>query len=246
LLLVVIGQGLRVAFTSPRLRLQEVRVTGTRRLSPEEVTRLGHIRLGQNIFTINLLRISEQLMEEPAIQDAVVTRELPRTLAVDLKERVPAIHLLAKGEAPGSFQGFYADADGVVFERATTPQDKLPILEIPAADAPPIGRKLRPEWVRTVWDCERLAREARLGLRRMRVDGKGELWLNIEPYSAAQTPGRSLTVYIGRCTELPEKFRDVRQALNGWPDLPARAAYLNVMCAGSPSYGPLTENSASR
>jgi hypothetical protein len=75
----------------------------------------------------------------------------------------------------------------------------------------------------------------------MRVDASGELWLNVEATPTKQTAPAILKVRVGRSTELPEKFRDIRLALASRPDLPGSASYLDVMCAGRTAYAPLPE-----
>ena len=229
LLMALVTQCLRVGFASPRLELKEVRVSGTERFTPADVTALGAIRLGQNIFRANLSQISTRLEAEPVVREAVVTRELPHALQVEIRERVPAIQVIThKGY-------FHADADGVLFQQATSLTRELPQLGVPRKDVPPLGRKLRPEYVWSVKECVRLAEKEGVDLRFLRVDEAGELWLNIATYPTSGSGGR-LKVLIGRATELPEKFHDIHKALLGWPNLTTTAAYLNVMCAGRPAY----------
>jgi hypothetical protein len=236
LIVALAAQGLRVAFASPRLRLQEVRVTGTQRFTPEHVLRLGGIPVGQNIFRVNLVKVAERLQGEPVIQEAILTRELPGTLNVELRERVPAFQIRVAGQQAR----LEADREGVVFQRAQAPVGKLPLLEIPAKSLPALGQRVPQQWVRTVWECVKLAKKEQLTIRDMRVDEAGELWLNIATFPTSPEARPSLPVIVGRATELPEKFRNIRQVLQGVPDLTVSAQYLNVMCAGKPAYRPLS------
>jgi cell division septal protein FtsQ len=240
LALLLLLQGVRVAFSSPRLRLERVRLAGTHRYSPERVVNLGAVGLGENIFRVNLVRVSQQLRKEPVVAQAVVTRELPDTLLVEIQERKPALVVVSGG------QSFYADSAGIVFERTTAPKAGLPAIDIPAQDLPKLGAALHPEVAQSVWECVRLAKEERLSVRNMRIDEAGELWLNIETYPPGQATASILKVRVGRSNDLAEKFRDVRQALLGWPDLTATAAYLNVMCAGRPAYMRVSQETTAR
>lgn len=228
--LLLVSQSLRVAFTSPRLRLREVKVAGTQRLSPAEVQRVGQVPLGQNVFRCNLVHVSNQLRTDPIIKDAVVTRELPGTLRVVVTERVPAIQIMSGA------QRFDADTDGFVFQEAAALKRDLPLLQLPPAQLPGIGKSLAPELLRAARECSRLAKAQGLQLRNLRVDDGGELWLNVETSPHDPSAARALAVRLGRATDLPDKFRDIHQALLGWPDLTAKASYLNVMCAGRPAY----------
>jgi hypothetical protein len=102
---------------------------------------------------------------------------------------------------------------------------------------------LRPDLVTTLRQCNRLAKSERLALSKIRVDGQGELWLNVHvaPVQPGSTGlptaiGDALPVRMGRSVQLKEKFQDIRQVLQTWPELSTSANYLNVMCAGRPAY----------
>lgn len=228
--LLLVAQCLRIAFTSPRLRLQEVTVTGTQRLTPADVQKLGHVPLGQNVFRCNLVHVSNQLRTDPIIKDAVVTRELPGTLRVAVSERVPAIQVMSGVER------FDADERGFVFQKAGALKRDLPLLQLPASKRPAIGQSLDGNVLKAARECARLAKTQGLQLRNLRIDDAGELWLNVgtSPHDPSAT--RELAVRLGRATDLPEKFRDIHLILLGAPELTAKASYLNVMCAGNPYY----------
>jgi len=229
LVLVLVAQGMRVAFTSPKMRLTTVQVTGTRRFTPEQIIHMGRVPVSQNIFRVNLVRVSEALRQAPVIKNVAVKRELPNTLRIDVEERHPA--LLVRSDAGA----FHADNEGVVFERADGTAGKLPVLEMAADKVPPVGGKLGLTWVRTVSQCAQLAQKEHLTVEKLRVDEGGELWLNVGINSAGQAV--SLPVRLGRAADLPEKFRDIRLSLLGFKDKMAEAKYLNVMCAGRPALG---------
>jgi cell division septal protein FtsQ len=233
LALLLIAQSIRVAFTSPRLRLQEVRVTGTQRLSTADVQRLGAVPMGQNVFRCNLVRVSERIKQDPVIKSAVATRELPGTIHVTVRERVPALQVMSGA------QRFDADDEGFVFQRADALSKGLPLLQLPEKQLPVIGEVLPAPTLKAVRECVRLANEQGVQLRNLRVervDDAEELWLNVEISPKDLAAPRMLAIRLGRPTDLPEKFRDIHQVLLGRPNLTAECSFLNVMCAGSPSY----------
>jgi hypothetical protein len=240
LLLLLVAQCLRVAFTSPRLRLREIRVTGSSRLSVAQVRELGNIQLGENVFRVNLAQVSRRMLTEPYLRDAIVTRELPDAINVRLEERTPALQIACNGAI------FDADPDGVVFQRARQVAADQPLLEIPARELPPLGGKLLEKHLALIRECSDLAKQHRLAVHKLHIDEGEELWLNVATSGTpssdsgtsapADNPGpKELSVRLGRATELPEKFRDIQKALAGWPDLLSSANYLNVMCPGRPA-----------
>lgn len=232
LTLLLVGQSLRVAFSSPRLRLEHVQVSGTQRLAPDEVTRLGKIPLGANIFRVNLVEVSNQLRKDPVIKEAVVSRELPGTVIVEVRERKPAYQITSAGET------YNADAQGVVYERAKSLNPAFPRLDVPASALPAPGQALQPERLKALKDCVRLARLERVEVTKMRVDDIGELWLNVTTNTPGSSVPATLSFRVGRTTELPEKFRDIRRALSGFPNLAEKASLVDVMCPGRTAYVP--------
>lgn len=254
LMLVLIAQSLRVAFASPKLRLKEVSLQGTQRLTAADVVKLGHVPVGQNVFRVNLVKVAESLEKDPIVRRAIVTRDLPNRLNVEIKERKPVYQVSCAGAR------YDIDDEGVLFRQNKAYIQGKPILEVPENLLPKPGEKLRGDIAKAYDESGKLAKKNTLDLRHLRVDQGGELWLNIatspvksqpdgdsQQVAGAQTDGQNggqttaqtggrLKVRVGRFTDLPQKFRDIHQALQGWPDLTATAAHLDVMCPGRPAY----------
>lgn len=228
--LLLIAQALRVAFASPRMRLEKVELEGNTRFTVAQVTRLGQIGLGGNIFGVNLSRVADRLMQQPVIEEATLTRVLPNTLRVSIVERKPVL------QAETKIGRFYADKSGIVYERVPKRHPKLPTIGMPLPELPPLGQKLRPDLVKAVQECWKQAEAEKLQILYLRVDATQELWLNIATFPTRQTAAGRLKVRLGRATDLKEKFRDIRQALLLWPNLAATATHLDVMCPGRPAY----------
>lgn len=228
LAMLLVVQCLRAAFTSPRLELRAVRVSGTSRYAPAELVERAGVPLGENIFRVNLVEVSEVLKRDPVIREAVVSRELPGTLAIEIEERT-ATYLATSGSST-----YRVDPDGVVIEPARRPLPALPLLAVPPSELPEPGKGLRADFLSAFRECLRLAAEEGLNLGKVRIDEGGEVWLNFAV--GAPPAAQALRVRAGRPTELAAKFRDIRNAVVGWPDLPRKAEYLDVMCAGRPAY----------
>ena len=251
----LLAEGLRVAFWSPRLSLREVKLTGSTRYSAADLVRMGQIPVGRNIFGVNLARVHDRLLKDPVLGEVEVTRDFPDRLLISVVERVPALQITGAGKV------LHADREGVVFQTAPAARPELPTVELPGSRCPKLGDRLDPELNRAAWQCVGLARKEGLTARKLRVDGNGELWLHIvildgagnqRPAGDAQTESAprtasagsetaapalpaDLPVRLGRPTELAEKLRDVRMTLEGAPQV-ARATYLDVMSAGNPFF----------
>jgi cell division protein FtsQ len=96
-LALVIGTSVSVAYsvrhyalTSPRFSIQEVKLIGGKRVSPEQAQKQAGVTLGENVFGLDTAQAERKLLENPWIAEARVTRDLPRALRVEIREREPA------------------------------------------------------------------------------------------------------------------------------------------------------------
>jgi cell division protein FtsQ len=95
-LALVIGTSVSVAYsvrhyalTSPRFSIQEVNLQGGKRVSPEQARDQAGVVLGSNVFALDTALAERKLLENPWISEARVTRDLPRSLRIEIKEREP-------------------------------------------------------------------------------------------------------------------------------------------------------------
>jgi len=96
-LALVIGTSVSVAYsvrhyalTSPRFSIQEVHLIGGKRVAPQQAQDQAGVVLGSNVFALDTAVAEKKLLENPWISEARVTRDLPRTLRIEIKEREPA------------------------------------------------------------------------------------------------------------------------------------------------------------
>lgn len=76
-------------FASERLRVGRLEVRGSHFLSEGEVRELIGPAVGENILALDIEALKARLRASPWVADATVTRALPDTLRVDIRERVP-------------------------------------------------------------------------------------------------------------------------------------------------------------
>lgn len=93
-LALVIGTSVSVAYsvrhyalTSPRFSIQEVNLLGGKRVSPEQAQVQAGVVLGSNVFALDTALAERKLLENPWVSEARVTRDLPRSLRIEVKER---------------------------------------------------------------------------------------------------------------------------------------------------------------
>lgn len=94
----------RVLPALPGFEVQRVEVTGTRLLPPDEVVRSSGIRQGQSVWE-DEARWEEALEQHAVIESARVSRRLPRTLRVEVREKQPVAYLAEEVLTPVTSSG---------------------------------------------------------------------------------------------------------------------------------------------
>jgi len=107
---------------SDYFRARTIKISGNARLSTAEVLLKAGVQRGDNILALNLRLVRERLLEHAWIASARVTREIPQTLAIVIKEQEP----LARIDLG---RHFLLNTQGRVFKEAAAddPQD-LPLI----------------------------------------------------------------------------------------------------------------------
>ena len=114
LLAALVGTAVWLVYFSQVLDTRGVVVSGTRELTPDQVTAAAAVPLGRPLSRQRLDAIARRATALPQVSAAKVTREWPHTVRVTVTERVP---LLAVAQ-PGGF--LIVDKDGVVFAAKPT------------------------------------------------------------------------------------------------------------------------------
>jgi cell division protein FtsQ len=125
--------------------LKELKVRGTKRIPPSEITRLVESNTGKNIFTLDLEAMEKAVAGHPWLKGVKAHRELPHTIAFDIVEQ-NAKALLLIGHL------YLVNEEGQVFKRATMEEaeglavitgiDRLAFLNDPRATKERISRGL--------------------------------------------------------------------------------------------------------
>jgi cell division septal protein FtsQ len=99
-------------------------------IAPEQIRRWADVRLGDNLFVIDLTRVKRDLELVPAIQRVAVERCLPGTLRIHAQEREPVAQInttvVRSGAAPQTTV-FLLDAEGYVMLPLEARQRAFPV-----------------------------------------------------------------------------------------------------------------------
>jgi cell division protein FtsQ len=128
-LVAILGLGAGVFFalrdytrTSARFALSEIKVSGMKRKTQDDIIALSGLKKGDNIFQIDLNRAREKMLEDAWISDVSAVRVLPNQVVVQVTERKAAA-LVILGET------YLATREGYVFKRLMAGDDlDLPVI----------------------------------------------------------------------------------------------------------------------
>jgi cell division protein FtsQ len=82
-----------ITFT-PVFGARRIDVTGNRTLETEEVLAAAGLELGVNVAHLDTRAVEDRLRADPWVEEAIVERDLPGTIVVRVRERVPVATLL--------------------------------------------------------------------------------------------------------------------------------------------------------
>jgi cell division protein FtsQ len=121
--LLVVGIGSGVAYgarryvrTSPRFAVSQIVTSGGKRRGPEEIANIAGVSRGQNVFSVDLDRARARLANDPWIESAEVTRQLPSEITIHVNEREAAG--IVSLTSPAGTEGTYlVTREGAIIKR---------------------------------------------------------------------------------------------------------------------------------
>jgi len=209
-----------ILLRSPVFEVHSVLVRGNQFLSEDTIRSVADISAGANIFKLDLAAPAVNLKMIPMIKEARITRSLPATVVITVKERRP-LALLPDGE------GFVeVDAEGVYLQKAGVGVPGLPVITGVQGDIPGPGQVIRAERLGDALAViNGLPGEVVAGLSEVHVGGDGRVWL----YTLDRIQCR-----FGLPAEIREKGAVLSQLLVELRRQEARVEYIDLSSAGQP------------
>ncbi len=100
----------------------EIIIKGNKKLDNNKILKIAGIKKNQNMLNMNLKIIKNRLLNEPWINNAVITRKLPHRIEIKIQEE----DVLAKVELKKDSY-FLINKKGKIFKKAEKVDDKLDI-----------------------------------------------------------------------------------------------------------------------
>lgn len=106
---------------SPIFNVKQIKVEGIQKLLEEDVINLSQIQLNENMFKVKISEVVKRIEENTYVETVTITRELPKTIKITVKERQPQYIIETEnGNA-------YIDSNGYIIE-ILAEKLELPIL----------------------------------------------------------------------------------------------------------------------
>ncbi|MEO5722454.1 MAG: FtsQ-type POTRA domain-containing protein, partial [Chthoniobacterales bacterium] len=104
-------------FENPDYRLSKIDVQTDGTLQRADILEMAEMQEGENIFSVNLARVQERLLELPQVDEVQVVRKMPSEIAIQIVERKPVAWITSEKGVSNLFSsenGFLVDARGAV------------------------------------------------------------------------------------------------------------------------------------
>lgn len=217
---------------NPYFHVTKVRVVGAQTLTAQQVFEEASVPARTNTFTMLRQPFVKRMAQDPVVDHASRSIQLPDTLVLTVTERQPRVVLAASGEF------WLLDSKGVPYRQLEAPVRGLPTVQVAAAvlpDAVILGQPLHAVWLPDVSRLLTLMDKSpelsrTLGGAKITVDQNLNLCLNRRD---------QLQIRLGQPDSLPRKMALADAAVSAYGGALARqAAYIDVSCPQQPVWRP--------
>ncbi|MFI1012346.1 cell division protein FtsQ/DivIB [Streptomyces sp. NPDC020965] len=215
---VLLGGVIWALYGSSWLRVEQVRATGTRVLTPDQVTAAADVPMGSPLVSVDTDGLADRLRERlPRIASVEVSRSWPHGITLDVTERTPVL-LIEKG---GKF--IEVDVTGRRFATVAKAPEGVPRLELTLTQSA-ASRRFPTD--RLITEAVRVRDELP---RRVAADTRAVVVRSYDDFSVELTRGR--TVVWGSPDDGEVKARALTALMKAAPE----AEHFDVSAPTAPS-----------
>src|SRR5947207_1766851 len=109
----------RLFFENPDYRLSQIEVQTDGTLQREQILKAADFYEGENIFSVNLARVQEHLLQLPQVDEVQVVRKVPGEIDIRITERKPVAWITSEKQISDPFASevaFLVDARGILMK----------------------------------------------------------------------------------------------------------------------------------
>ncbi len=167
---------------NPKYELRVIQLSPNNAFNESDIVSIAQIPLNESIFHIPVSEVEERLKARPEVTSAVVCREMPGTIHIDLTVRQPHAWVECRAnnmQARSRENGYLVDRDGYLYPCPPLQYDQavvLPVITVTAEEAPLLipGQKV---------ESKSMKRALRLLTLAERAINSDAIWIDsIQPY----------------------------------------------------------------
>lgn len=197
-----------------------VAVTGNRYYKTAEIAEKSGVRSGGSIFDVSTGAVRARLERDPRIASAVVRRDLPHTLAIEVTERKPSAVFDAGGATV-----WVISSDGVWLSKGSVEGTRLPTIIDVEGIRPAVGKRETDKRVlNAVAVTEGLSAQLLKQVQTISAPGIEETALRTKS---------DVEIFVGRAEQMNKKDRIVRAILRRHK---GSVVYINVRVVDRPTW----------
>ncbi|MCE0485207.1 MAG: FtsQ-type POTRA domain-containing protein [Methylacidiphilales bacterium] len=133
----------QVLYSNSRYALDKIEIEPRGHFSERLIRQATGLEMKQNLWTLDLPKITSDLEKLPYVSNARVERHFPDKISIHIQERIPVVKIVGLNNDLNTKETFYLDRDGIVLKpRSDEDTPLLPeIIGLTNADLEP-GTKL--------------------------------------------------------------------------------------------------------
>ncbi|MFM2171107.1 MAG: hypothetical protein RI957_1336 [Verrucomicrobiota bacterium] len=127
---------------NPKYELRVIKLSPNNAFNESDIVTIGQIPLNESIFHIPVSAVEERLKARPEVTSAVVRREMPGTIHIDLSVRQPYAWVECRAnkmQGRSREHGYLVDREGCLYPCPPLQYDQavvLPVITVAAEEAP--------------------------------------------------------------------------------------------------------------
>jgi cell division septal protein FtsQ len=221
LALVLIGELVYLAMTSPRLRVARIDVRGADTVAESDLRDRAKSAMGKNIFLADTQAVRRNVLKNPVVLRAKVYRRPLNRLVIRVEERKPFAFLIAGGKS------YLIDEKGFVYAKAGRRISGVLTVELRGTRPVDVACKPYRSLVSGSFRCLEAGRKNNFKIAKISIDPGSNMCLNMES---------GLWVKLGPPLELDDKFKVLKDVLAHKPEIAAQALYVDMRCVSAPAW----------
>lgn len=123
LITVIVFAFILFIFNTKLFGLKNIKVTGNKNLSNEEIIKASELKIGENILKLSLTEAKAKIKMNPYVEDAHLSRSSKDTISIEVKERLIAAEFFSDSNY------IYIDEKGTVLENSKSYKEGYPLIK---------------------------------------------------------------------------------------------------------------------